>query len=108
MKQILTRVPDSLHALAREESAVRGISLNDFVIAAIEDALAASDRPGASMRHRAAALGLRVAPTLMGDDPPRTPEDVDRRWRETVAALPPDTGDVLLDILLAQREQDPR
>ena len=31
MKQILTRVPDALHTLARAEAAARGVSLNEFV-----------------------------------------------------------------------------
>ena len=39
MKQMITRVSESLHALARDEAARRGQSLNDFVIDAIVVAL---------------------------------------------------------------------
>jgi hypothetical protein len=107
MKQILTRVPDALHALARQEAAARDVSLNEFVIKAIEAELAKSERPGAALKARAAAMGLMALPVSLDGSPPPPPDEVERRWREAAKTLPPDTGEVLLDILLKQREEEP-
>lgn len=107
MKQILTRVPDALHALARQEAAARDMSLNEFVIKAIEAELAKSDRPGAALKARAAAMGLMALPVSLDGSPPPPPDEVERRWREVAPSLPPDIGEVLTEILLQQREEEP-
>lgn len=99
MKQILTRVPDGLHALARTEAAARGVSLNEFVTSAIEQAIATGHEGSAPFRARAAAHGLLMAPPRGAAHP----EQMDAEHASWTARQPEGAGDAVVAALLAER-----
>lgn len=100
MKQVITRMSEALHALAKDEAARRGQSLNDFVIAAITVALGDEGNP--PFVARAAALRL-----LANAPGPSWTDDDEANYREWLAAQPPGfTGDVV-DALLQERRNSP-
>jgi hypothetical protein len=104
MKQMITRVSESLHALARDEAARRGQSLNDFVTDAIVVALGDADHP--PFRARAAALGLLAAPGEWPVDD-LTPEQREQRRRDWMSRQPAGAADAVFEALMADRRGEP-
>ena len=99
MKQILTRVPDSLHALARAEAAAHGVSLNEFVTSAIAQAIAAGHADTAPFRARAAAHGLLMAPPKGAIHA----DQMDADHATWTARQPAGAADAVVAALLAER-----
>ena len=100
MKQVITHMPEALHALAKDEAARRGQSLNDFVIAAITAALGDDENP--PFRARAAALGLLANPAG-----PRWTDEDEARYRAWLAEQPPGFADAVVEALLEERRTSP-
>ncbi|MFM9018421.1 MAG: toxin-antitoxin system HicB family antitoxin [Actinomycetota bacterium] len=104
MKQVITRMPAALHALAKDEAARRGQSLNDFITDAVVTALGDADHP--PFRARAAALGLLAAPGDWTTDD-LTPVQREARRREWMARQPEGAADAVFEALMADRRGEP-
>lgn len=100
MKQVITRMPEALHAMAKEEATRRGQSLNDFVTEAITAALGDDDNP--PFVARAAALGLLANPA----GPQWTDED-ETEYVAWLANQPPGFADAVVEALLEERRNSP-
>lgn len=96
MKQVITRMPETLHAMAKDEAAARGQSLNDFVVQAITTALGDAGQP--PFRARAQALGL-----LANAQEHAWNDEDEAEHRAWVSRQPPGAADAVLDALLADR-----
>jgi hypothetical protein len=78
MRQIITRVDDDLHARLKQRAAEEGVSLNAFVVDALETALEAGpSTPRERLRRRAKRLGIEFVKRPPGTPPP----DDERRDR---------------------------
>jgi len=97
---MITRMPEALHAMAKDEAARRGQSLNDFVTEAITAALGDDENP--PFVARAAALGLLANPTA----PPWTDED-EAEYRAWLAKQPAGFAEAVVDALLEERRTSP-
>ena len=92
MSQMVTRLDDELHARIKQQAALEGRSVNEFVISALIQVLSSSDRRRA-FRERARAMGTLVEP----DPPARVPT-----WEE-IDALSEELGTGVSEALEADR-----
>ena len=84
MRQVITRVEYELHARLKEAAAVRGMSINAFVVDALTTAVGTTTKRDV-VRRRAEATGRRVVPPA----PDETPswEDVEAAGAEAGTAV---------------------
>lgn len=76
MRQMITRVEDDLHARLKEAAAVRGLSVNAFVVEVLTSTVGPATTRDA-VRRRAEASGRRVVPPAPEEAP---------SWADVVAA----------------------
>ncbi|MDQ3553015.1 MAG: toxin-antitoxin system HicB family antitoxin [Chloroflexota bacterium] len=87
MRQLITRIDDTLHQDLKERAAAEGRSVNSLVGEILRDAVTPTD-PHAALRARIRALGLEVTwtPTTTGDPLPREEAiELTRGWGTVVS-----------------------
>jgi hypothetical protein len=95
VKQLITRVPDDVHASVKRKAKAEGVSVNTYVNRLLAQA-AEADEQERDMDRRLAAAGVRVVyPT-----PSRVPL-TDAQLRDALRGA----GTAVLDELLAQRHR---
>lgn len=84
MRQLITRIDDTLHADLKERAAAEGRSVNSLVGEILRDAVTPTD-PQAALRARARAAGLEAHWTPTGDPLPRDEAiELTRGWGHLV------------------------
>jgi plasmid stability protein len=89
---MITRLDDELHFRVKEQAALEGRSVNEFVVAALNQALNSSN-PRRAFRERVRAAGKLVEP-----DPPATTPS----WEE-IDAITQEAGTAVSEALEADR-----